>query len=157
KKIQDVPVVFVAGDRRWRLTPRQVGVTADWHSAVEVARRHSGGFGPLRGFRRIGVRVFGAEFAPPTQVYDAALQSVLHPSSRALSRPHRDAQVRLHGLEPVVVPGTVGRTLDRAAAARIVVAALAGFGRRTVALPVRSERPTISAAQVALAASQARV
>jgi vancomycin resistance protein YoaR len=157
KKLEGVPVVFVAGDRRWRLSPRQLGVTADWHAAVQVARRHSGGFGPLRGFRRIGVRVFGAEFAPPTQVYDAALQFELNRFSRALYRPHRDAQLRLKGLEPVVVPGAVGRALDRAAATRIVVGALAGFGRAPVALPVRNERLSISAAQLDSAAARVRV
>ena len=94
RKLEGVPVVFVAGNRRWRLSPRQLGVTADWHAAVEVARRRSGGFGPFRGFRRIGVRVFGAEFAPPTQVYDPALQFELNRFSRALYRPHRDAARR---------------------------------------------------------------
>src|SRR5262249_5482012 len=128
EKIPDVPVGFVAGGPRRRPAPRPGRGSPDWHCAGEVAGRHGGGFGPFRGFRRIGVRVFGAEFAPPTQVYDAALEFELNRFSRALYRPHRDAQVRLHGLEPVVVPGTVGRTLDRAAAARIVVAALAGFG-----------------------------
>lgn len=157
KKLEGVPVVFVAGDRQWRLTPRQLGVSADWREAVEVAQRHSGGFGPIRGFRRIGVRVFGAEFAPPTRVYNAALEFELNRFSRALYRPHRDAELRLHGLEPAVVSGNVGRSLDRAAAARIVVAALAGFDRRPVALPVRSERPAITAAQLTPAAAQVRV
>src|SRR5207248_1574232 len=77
--------------------------------------------------------------------------------SRAFYRPHRDAELRLHGLDPVVVPGTVGRALDRAAAARVVVTALAGFGRRPVALPVRSEHPSISAAQLDSAAAKVRV
>ncbi len=157
KKLEGVPVVFVAGHRRWQLSPRQLGVTADWHAAVEVARRHSGGFGPFRGFRRIGVRVFGAEFAPPTRAYDAALQFELNRFSRALYRPHRDAELRLHGLDPVAVPGTVGRALDRAAAARVVVTALAGFGRRPVALPVRSEHPSISAARLDSAVAKVRL
>ncbi|HYX76133.1 MAG TPA: VanW family protein [Gaiellaceae bacterium] len=157
KRLERVPVVFVAGDRRWRVTPTELGVTADWHGAVEVARRHSGGFGPLRGFKRIGVRVFGADFAPPTRVYNAALQFELNRFSRALYRPHRNAVLRLHGLEPVVVPGTVGRALDRGAAARIVVAALAGFSREPVALPVRRERAAISTAELATAAARVRV
>jgi vancomycin resistance protein YoaR len=157
KKLAGVPAVFVAGDRRWRIAPRQLGVSADWHQAVEVARRRSDGFGPLRGFRRIGVRFFGAEFAPQTRVYDAALQFELNRFARALYRPHRDAQLRLRGLEPVVVSGTVGRKLDRPAAARVVVAALAGFDRRPVTLPVRSEPPTLSAAELSAAAARVRV
>jgi putative thioredoxin len=53
-------VVFTAGGMRWRIRPEQLGVHADWGAAVEVARRRGDGFGPLRGFRRVGVRVFGA-------------------------------------------------------------------------------------------------
>src|SRR5262249_30004373 len=112
KKLEGGPLIFLAGDPRLRPAPphtrvtparRQLGVTADWREVVEVAQRHSGGFGPLRGFRRIGVRVFGADFAPPTRVYNAALEFELNRFSRALYRPHRDAELRLHGLQPVVV------------------------------------------------------
>ena len=91
--LERVPVVFVAGERRWRVTPQQLGVGADWHAAVELARRHGEGFGPLRGFRRIGVRVFGAQLAPPTRVYEAALGFELNRFERAIYRPHRDPQL----------------------------------------------------------------
>src|SRR5256886_659082 len=150
------PGTFVAGDRRWRLAPQQLGVHADWHAAVELARRLGDGFGPLRGFRRIGVRVFGAQFAPPTQVYEAALGYELSRFGRAVYRPHRDPQLRLRGLVPVVISGTAGRKLDRPAAASIVVAALAGFSRQPVVLPVRREPAAVSAAQLAAAATGMR-
>jgi len=156
RSLERVPVIFVAGDRRWRLTPQQLGVHADWHAAVELARRHGDGFGPLRGFRRIGVRFFGAQFAPPTRVYEAALGFELSRFGRAVYRPHRDPQLRLHGRVPVVISGSAGRKLDRPAAARIVVAALAGFSRQPVVLPVRSEPTAVSAAQLAAAATRVR-
>jgi vancomycin resistance protein YoaR len=152
-----VPVVFVAGELRWRVKPQQLGVRADWRAAVELARRQGDGFGPFRGFRRIGVRVFGAQVAPPTRVYEAALAFEINRFARAIYRPHRNPQLRLRGLEPVVIKGSAGRTLDRVAAARIVVGALASFTRRPVALPVRSQPPAISAAQLAAAATRARV
>ena len=152
-----VPVVFVAGNRRWRIRPAQLGVRADWAAAVEIARRHGDGFGPLRGFRRIGVRVFGAQVAPPASVYDAALAYELTRFERAINRPHRDARLRLRGLEPVVVRGDTGRRLDRSAAARVVVAALAGLSRRPVVLPVRIDPTVVSAANLAAAARQVRV
>ena len=47
-------------------------------------------------------------------------------------------------LEPVIVSGRVGRRLSRAAATSVVVSALAGFARHDVALPVRSDPPTVS-------------
>jgi len=156
RSLEQVPVVFVAGARRWRVTPEQLGVRADWHAAVQLARRHGDGFGPLRGFRRIGVRVFGAQLAPPTRVYEAALGFELSRFARAIYRPHRDPQLRLRGLQPEVISGRPGRELDRPAAARRVVAALAGFSRQPVVLPVRSEPTTVSAAQLAADATRVR-
>src|ERR671930_1521985 len=157
RALERVPVVFVAAGRRWRVTPDQLGVTGDWHAAVGLAQRHGDGFGPFRGFRRIGVRVFGADVAPPTRVYEAGLAFEIERFARAVYRPHQDARLRLHGLEPVVVKGSAGRALDRAAATRIVVGALSGFSRHPVALPVRSESPALSAAELADAASRVRV
>jgi vancomycin resistance protein YoaR len=157
RSLESVPVVFVAGNKRWRVKPVQLGVHADWRAAVELARRHGDGFGPFRGFRRIGVRVFGAEVVPPVRVYDAALAFEIDRFARAIDRPHRDAGLRLRGLEPVVVDGRTGATLDREAAARSVVSALAGFSRRPVALPVRLDPPAISRAELAAAAAKVRL
>ena len=156
RSLERIPVVFVAGERRWRLTPQQLGVRADWHAAVELAQRHGDGFGPLRGFRRIGVRVFGAQLAPPARVYEAALGFELNRFARAIYRPHRDPQLRLRSLEPVVISGAAGRKLDRPAAERLVVAALAGFSRQPVVLPVRTEPTVVSAAQLTAAATRVR-
>ncbi|TML62782.1 MAG: hypothetical protein E6G22_07435 [Actinobacteria bacterium] len=73
RALADVPVAFTAAGRRWQLRPRQLGVDVDWGAAVASAARQGGGPGPLRGFRRIEVRVFGADVAPPVRVYEAAL------------------------------------------------------------------------------------
>jgi len=157
RALDRTPVVFVAGNRRWRVTPEQLGVRADWHGAVELAQRQGDGFGPLRGFRRLDVRVFGAEVAPPTRVYEAALAYEVGRFARAIYRPHRDPQLRLHGLEPAVVSGSAGRILDQAAASRVVVTALASLSRQPVALPVRIDPPTISTAQLEAASARIRV
>jgi vancomycin resistance protein YoaR len=156
RAVEDVPVVFVAGEKRWRLRPRQLGVRADWHAAVQLARRQGGGFAPLRGFRRIGVRVFGAEVAPPTRAYDAALAFEIDQFARAIDRPHREPRVAVLGLEPVVVRGRMGRTLNENAAARVVVSALAGLSRHPVALPVRHDPPAVSRAELRAAAAKVR-
>src|SRR5207253_3667003 len=99
---------------------------------------------------------FGAQLAPPARVYEAALGFELSRFARAIYRPHRDPRLRLRGLEPVVISGTAGRELNRQAAARIVVAALAGFSRQPVVLPVRSEPTTVSATQLAADATRVR-
>jgi vancomycin resistance protein YoaR len=157
RALERVPVVFVAGEKKWRVRPAQLGVRADWAAAVELARRHGDGFGPLRGFRRIGVRVFGAQVVPPTRVYDAALAFELGRFERAIDRPHRDPRLRLVGLDAVVVPGSAGRKLDRAAAARVVVSALAGLSRGPVSLPVRLDQPSVSSAELGRAAAKVRL
>jgi vancomycin resistance protein YoaR len=154
--LENVPVVFVAGTHRWRVRPAQLGVRADWSAAVEIARRHGQGFGPLRGFRRIGVRFFGAQVVPPTRVYDAALAFELSRFAEAIDRPHRDARLTLQGLEPTIAPGATGRRLNRQEAATIVVAALAGLSRQPVALPVAVDPPAVTSEELSAAAGEVR-
>ena len=49
KALEDVPVVFFSGDRRWRITPHRLGVGADWGSAVDAAVSQGEGLGPSVG------------------------------------------------------------------------------------------------------------
>ena len=155
--VANVPVVFAAGGHRWRLRPGNLGVEADWAAAVKLAEQHGDGFAPLRGFRRLGVRVFGADVSPPTRVWSRALDYELTRMSRAVGTPHRDAALVLHALRPAIVPGRTGHGLNRKAAAQAIVQALAGFERGTaVTLPVRLDAPTVSAADLAPVRAQVR-
>jgi len=157
RALAGVPVVFTAAGRRWQLRPRQMGVDVDWGAAVASAARQGGGAAPLRGFRRIEVRVFGADVEPPVRVYQAALDYELDRFARALHRPRREPSIRLRGLTPVVVPGRPGRVLDRMEAADLVVHALAGLTRRPVALPVRGDSARLTAADLAAAKAKAEI
>jgi vancomycin resistance protein YoaR len=157
RSLERVPVTFTAGGKRWRLKPRQLGISVDWKHAVAAAARQGGGVAPLRGFRRFEVRVFGADVAPPVRVYRAALDYELGLIARSVDREPRQAAIRLEGLTPVVVPGRAGRTLDRTNAAEAIVHALAGLTRAPVALPVRVTAPRVTADKLARAESQARV
>ena len=58
------PVVFTAGGRRFPNRPVELGVESDWRGAVDDAQRQGNGFTPLRGFKRIGVDVFGSDIPP---------------------------------------------------------------------------------------------
>jgi vancomycin resistance protein YoaR len=103
------------------------------------------------------VRVFGADVSPPTRVWERALNYELTRMSRVVGTPHRDAALVLRGLNPRVVPGRVGRGLDRKAAAQAIVQTLAGFERGTpVALPVRIDAPSVSASDLAPVRAQVR-
>jgi vancomycin resistance protein YoaR len=155
-ELRRVPVVFTSGDRRFAITPQRVAVEVDWAAAVEAARQEGEGFGPVQGFRRIGVRIFGTEVSPAVDVYEPALERQLKRIAAAVDDPHRDAAIRLRGLEPRVVRGREGVVLDRAAATRLIVQALAGFDRRPIELPVRVDRPRVRAADLARAEQQVR-
>jgi vancomycin resistance protein YoaR len=144
-ELRRVPVVFTAREQRFAIRPSRLALEVDWAAAVEAARKEGEGFGPVQGLRRIGVRVFGAEVVPAVDIYEPALQEELLRIATAVGDPHRDAAIRLRGLEPQVVKGREGVVLDRKAATQLIVQALAGFGRRPVALPVRIDRPSVRA------------
>jgi vancomycin resistance protein YoaR len=155
-RLRHVPVEFRAAGRTWKIRPSALGVEVDWGAGVEAARRQGEGFGPLRGFRRIGVRVFGTDIHPPVEVYEPALDYFVGKLASQIDQEHRDAALRLRGLEPVVVPDRPGRELDREAAAATIVAALAGFERLPVSLPVRVERPMVTMSALQPVAARAR-
>lgn len=150
------PLVVGARGRSYRVRAADVGLRVDWAGAVEEARHQADGFGPLRGFRRILVRLFGVEVTPKARVDRAALERVLDRIGRAVDVPHREAQIRLVGLRPVVVPGRPGRVVDRKRAAEAIVAAFASLQRAPLALPLRSDPVRVSAETLAPAAAQVR-
>ncbi|HSB39625.1 MAG TPA: VanW family protein [Gaiellaceae bacterium] len=154
--LAQVPVTFTAAGHEWRLRPASLGVETEWNAAVKLALDQGDGLAPIRGFRRLGVRVFGADVSPPTRVLERALAYELVRMSRVVDRPHRDAALVLRQLRPVVLPAQAGRVLDRRVAGDVIVRALAGFERGRVALPVRIDQPTVRAADLAPVAAQVR-
>jgi vancomycin resistance protein YoaR len=151
------PVNFTADGQSFRLSPAQLGVEVDWATAVDAARRQGEGFGPVRGLRRIGTRIFGADLLPTTRVYDRALTYVLGEIAKDVARPARDAALRFQGLAPVSIPAAEGHELDREAAAEVVVRALAGLTRGPVELPLRVAAPKVTQADLDEALQDARV
>jgi vancomycin resistance protein YoaR len=156
RELADVPVVFRVGSRTWQVQPRHLGIRVEWGAAVDAVRRQGGGFGPLRGFKRLDLRFFGADVAPPTQVYDTALRYKLSQIARAVNLPHREAAIVLRGLTPEVVPSRTGHVLDRNAAAATIVRALASLKREPVGLPVRVDEPKVTADDLTVAEAQVR-
>jgi len=154
--LASVPVTFRVGSRTWQLQPRHLGIRVDWGAAVDAVRRQGNGFGPLRGFRRLDLRFFGADVAPPTQVYDAALESKLNQISAAVNVAHREASIVLRGLRPETAPSPTGHRLDRHAAAATIVRALASLKREPVGLPIQVDRPKITASDLRVAQAEVR-
>jgi vancomycin resistance protein YoaR len=153
------PVVFVAGSKRFSIRPVELGVEPDWKDAVASAQRQGDGIGPLRGFKRLEFRVFGADVAPATRVLNGALEYKLQLMARAVNRPPRDAELVRHGSSISVRPARSGVALDRAAAERILVRALAALDRTStsIQLPLLVQQPRVRPAALARAARQARV
>jgi vancomycin resistance protein YoaR len=151
-----VPVTFRVGSHVWQLQPRRLGIQVDWAAAVDAVRRQGQGFGPLRGFRRLDLRFFGADVAPPTQVYDAALRYWLARIERVVNSPHRDAAIVLRGLTPSIVPSRTGQVLDRHAATATIVRALASLDREPVGLPVEVDSPKVTANDLTVPAAQVK-
>ena len=152
-------VDFVAATESYSFAPNQLGVVPDWSASVDAAARAGDGFGPLRGFRRIRARVFGAEVLPTIAVSNAALEYVLDEISEDVDRRPRNAALVRRGLRVRVVPERAGSRLDREAAAEVVVRALGQLERTpgALALPVRVTEPPVTAQRLAGAANRARI
>ncbi|MBA3718594.1 MAG: VanW family protein, partial [Actinobacteria bacterium] len=156
-KLEHVPVVFVSGSHRFEITPARLGVKVDWSAAVAAAEDRGGGFGPLRGLRRLEMRLFGADVAPPVKAWDTAVDYELTLIGREVNRPHRDAAVKLRGLKAVVVAGQDGRVLDREAVADVLVSTLGSLERgAAVTLPVKTDPQTVVSDDLTEAADQVR-
>ena len=154
--LASMPVTFRVGNRSWQMEPRHLGIRVDWRAAVDAVRRQGNGFGPLRGFRRLDLRFFGADVAPPTQVYDAALQAKLDEISAAVDVAPREASIVLRGLRPQIVASRTGHRLDRHAAAATIVRALASLRREPVGLPIRLDQPKINAGDLRVVQAEVR-
>jgi vancomycin resistance protein YoaR len=155
--VQGTPLTLTAGNRTFRLTAARLGVQPDWAAAAAAARRKGDGLGPLRGFRRIDVRLFGANITAPARVDDALLEAQIGRISKALDRPAREPAIVLHGLRAALVPGKTGRVLDREATKRLIVARVASLSREPIALPFSNQPPAVLAAELVPVAARARL
>ncbi len=152
------PITFVAGDASFRFSADQLAIEPDWRAAVAAAARTSDGFGPVRGFRRLHTRVFGAEVQPPLEVSHDALEFALGRIAGEVERESNDAALVRRGLRIELVPALAGRRLQRGRAGQIVVRSLGSIQRtsRSVALPIASSAPRVTSEMLARAARRAR-
>jgi vancomycin resistance protein YoaR len=157
-EVSGEPVRFVAPDASFSFAAEQLAVEPDWAAAVAAAARSSDGFGPLRGFRRLHTRLFGAEVLPPLTVSNAALEYALDQIADRVDQKPRNAALVRRGLRIVVVQERSGRQLDRKRAGDLVVRTLGSIERRdgSVTLPVETARPAVSSARLEAVASRAR-
>ena len=153
------PVSFAAAGETYHFAANQLGVQPDWSGAVAAAGRAGDGFGPLRGFRRLRARVFGAEVLPRLTVSNAALEYALDQIAGDVDSPASNAKLVRRGLRIKVLPDATGTQLDRDAAAEVVVRTLGGLERASgsTTLPVNVTPPKVTEEMLAAPAVRARV
>jgi len=158
EKVSAEPVTFTAGDATFSFGANQLAVEPDWSAAVAAAGRAGGGFGPLRGLRRLHTRFFGAEVLPRLAASDAALEFALDKIAAQVDDEARSAALVRRGLRIEVISERAGARLQRDAAAEVIVRALGDLDRTsgTVALPVVIARPDVTVDMLAPAARRAR-
>jgi vancomycin resistance protein YoaR len=153
------PVTFAAGGETYHFAANQLGVQPDWSAAVAAAGRAGNGFGPLRGFRRLRARVFGAEVLPRITVSNAALEYALDQIGEDVDQPARNAKLVRRGLRIKVLADATGTRLDRDAAAEVIVRTLGQLDRAAGAatLPVGVTPARVTEEMLAAPAARARV
>ena len=151
------PIRFVAGGKSFSISASDLGLGPDWKAAAASARSRGDGFAPVRGVRRLKLRLFGGDVSAEATYRQAALKAELTRIAAKVNRPHRDAALVRRGLHAVVVPARVGNVLDRRAAGATIVAALASLDRgEPVTLPMMVDNPRVTAPMLAKAAAQLR-
>jgi vancomycin resistance protein YoaR len=143
-----VPGTFTAGGKTFHLPAALLSVHSDWAAAVAQAQNRGGGFGVVRGYRRLALELFPSNIAPQVESYDGAVGYEVRQIAKAVDRPERDASLVRHGLHISIAPGAAGFRLDRAAAGRVIVKTLSSFSRSTVALPTRRATPNVTVARL---------
>jgi len=157
--VADKPVTFVAGASSFSFAASQLGVEPDWRGAVAAAANSGDGFGPLRGFRRLHTRFFGADVQPGLAVSNAALEYALDRIASRVDHAPRNAALVRRGLRFRIVPEQSGMRLSRDAAAELVVRSLGSIERPSgsVALPVGVAEPRVDEEMLVVPARRARL
>jgi vancomycin resistance protein YoaR len=157
RRLAAVPIAFKAGGRTWPIAPAQIALRVDWAAAVRHGLDEGSGAIPLRGLKRVRLRLLGANVEPTASYEERTLDRRIDSIARAVDVPGREAAIVMRNGQPVVVPGEAGRKLDREAATGTIVGALSGFERSPVALPVVIDRPAVTRDALAPVAEQVRL
>jgi vancomycin resistance protein YoaR len=152
------PVVFTGAGRRWSIAPAQLAVRGDWAAASDEALDRGDGTVPLRGLKRLQLRLFGSEVEPTARADSAALERQLRVIAKQVEVDGREAAIVLRNGRPVVIPGEASRSLETEDAGTMMVAALASLEREgPVALPIKTTAPAVGKDTLAAVAEQVRI
>jgi vancomycin resistance protein YoaR len=151
------PVVFTGAGRRWSIAPVQLAVRGDWDAAAAEALDRGDGPIPIRGLKRLKLRLFGSDVEPSARTDQGALNRQLRVIAKQVEVNGREAAIVLKNGEPVVIPGEPSRALETEAAADTMVSALAALEREgPIALPIKITPPAVGRDALAAVAEQVR-
>jgi vancomycin resistance protein YoaR len=156
RKLTWVPVKLVAKGKRFEVAPAQLGIAVDWDAAIARARRDGDGTGPLRGFKRLEMRLLGSHIKPPVKLSPPALKALLATIAKRVDKSALEPALVVNGSQLSVVPGRKGRELDKKRAADMVVKTLGSLTRGTVVLPVRVVAPRVRRSDLVRVEGQVR-
>ncbi len=128
-EVERVPITFTVAGKRFAVSASQLGVEADWRAAVTAAEDDGSGFGPVRGYKRLWIRLSGADIAPHVTAYDGATAYKLEQIAQRVDVKSVDARLVRKGLSFSVIDGRSGRKLDRIEARSTIEQSLAGLER----------------------------
>jgi vancomycin resistance protein YoaR len=150
------PVPVRVAGRTFQVKQADAGVTVDWAAAVDSARTKSDGFGPIRGFRRLFQQIFGLSITPAAHVDAARLDRELDAIVGSVGREPRNASISLRGLQPVIVAGRPGISIDRVQARKELLDRFTRLDRTPIVLPLAPRQPQVTGPMLAGAVAQVR-
>jgi vancomycin resistance protein YoaR len=136
-------ITFVYDGKTWEYTPEQIGCVLDPVATAETAYKVGRtGWPWKRIFDQINTWKYGRDLAPH-YVYDARIaQSTITTIASEINLPTVEASLQVNGLEVVVKPGQVGRTVDVYATSMLLGANLINLQNAIVHL-IMVEHPPI--------------
>ena len=132
------------GDAIWTVHPADLGVSIDGAAMADqaLAVGRSGSLG-LRLQEQIDAWISGVEI-PPVVVFDQALGAAyLQSLAATIDKPQLEAALGVDGLEVIVQPGQIGRTLDIDATLMVLEPSLAQLHDAELPLVVRESPPLV--------------
>jgi vancomycin resistance protein YoaR len=155
-RLSSVPVVFRVAGESFLLRPAELDARVDWKQVVAEALEAGDGPLALRGFKRLKVRLFGVEVEPKAALHEAGLDQEVALLADRVDVVAREASVELDGVVTRVIPAKRGRKLNVEGARAAIAAALIGFDRHPIQLPVEIDPPTVTAATLEPLVAQVR-
>jgi vancomycin resistance protein YoaR len=137
-------IVFEDGDQIWTATPAELGLFFDMQDSSLAAYRLGRGGNPFsRWIDQISTWYSGREISPLLIYDERVAQRYLEGIESQVNKPVVEASLQVNGLDVVVVPGQIGRTLDMGATLASLEDQMRNLSDGIVPLVIHESPPTI--------------